>query len=305
MPKPVHALVGQDVFLQLQALRELSRSAGTDVQRIDLDGQSTVLADVLDELRSFSMFAAFKMVVIREADEFVSNYREPLEKYLGDPVEGAMLVLRLASLPANTRIARLIAAKGQVHPCSPPPDLVPWIVQHAKAAHRLAVKTDAARLLADLVGRDLGRLDNELAKLALQVGASLDVDAVRKSVSFQREQEMWDLTSALAVGDVTEAMRRWRHMLELDKNVQFRAITWLGMWLEDVRTFLVRPTAFKNAWKYKASLSKFQENARRLGAARAGRLISMLTEIDRRSKSGLGEMADNVERFILAVGSVT
>jgi len=45
----------------------------------------------------------------------------------------------------------------------------------------------------------------------------------------------------------------------------------------------------------------FFQTASNIGEAGAGRLIELLTDIDYRSKNGLGDMRDNVERFLLSV----
>src|SRR5438477_6507436 len=112
--KPIHALVGSDVFLQLETLSDLLRQAGKEVQRIDVDGETAQLGDVLDELRSFAMFAASKFVVVRDADDFVSRFREQLEDYCSQPSAGSVLVLRLSALRKDTRIYKRIVAIGQV-----------------------------------------------------------------------------------------------------------------------------------------------------------------------------------------------
>ena len=300
MLKPVYALVGADLFLQLDKLAELLRQGGRDVQRIDVEGEAAQLGEVLDELKSFAMFSSAKVVVVRNADAFITRYRESLEQYIGKASPGSTLILRVNTLPANQRIYKLIAGAGQVVDCNPPKDITGWIVNRAKSAHQLAVKPDAARALLDMIGDDLGRLDNELAKLALQTEGSVDASSIQRTVAFQREQEMWDLTNALAVGNVTDALRRWRNLIQLDPSAEFRAVTWIGMWLEDVRAFLGAPHAFKNVWKYKERLPQFKQTAQALGAAGVARLIDLLAETDLRSKSGLGDMADNVERFLIA-----
>jgi DNA polymerase-3 subunit delta len=300
--RPVHALVGADVFLQLQALRELLALAPPDVQRVDVDGETAELAAVLDELRSFAMFSSAKMVVMRNADTWISRFREPLEQYIAKPAGSSTLVLRAATLPSNTKVYKLIAAHGRLHECSPPKDLVRWITDRARRAHQLNIGTDAAGLLADFIGADLGRLDNELAKLALQTdGKPVDAESIATTVAFQREQEMWDLTNELADGQVTAAVDRWRKLMQTDPSAEFRAVTWLGMWLEDVRSYLTLGPGFRNAWKYRQRMSRFQKTAESIGKGGARRLLELLTELDYRSKSGLGEMAQNVERFLLTV----
>jgi DNA polymerase III delta subunit len=302
MLKPVYALVGDDSFLQLQKLGQILRELGLDVQRADFDGESAQLAEVLDELRSFAMFGSGKLVVVRNADEFISRYREQLEDFLADPPQTATLVLRVASLPGNQRIAKLIAKVGAVDKCDPPADLRRWIVDHARSIHKITVAPDAAALLAEHIGADLGRLDNEMAKLALQVeSGKVSADDVR-GVAFQREQEMWDMTNDLAAGCPLEALRRWRRMCQLDSSVEFRAVTWLTMWLEDMRQLLAGNVG-KLGWKYKDRLPQAKTTAQQLGRTGIDRAIDALAEIDQRTKSGFGGAAENVERFILSLGA--
>ncbi|MCY2954946.1 MAG: DNA polymerase III subunit delta [Planctomycetota bacterium] len=309
MLKPVYALVGTDLFLQLDALAELLRAAPPDVQRIDVEGETAQLADVLDELRSFAMFSSRKIVIIRDADDFVSRFRQSLENYVAKPTAESSLVLRLSSLPSNQRIHKAIAAIGQIHNCNPPKDVAGWIMQRARGTHKLSLDPDAAAVLFDLIGNDLGRLDNELAKLALQTQGTVDASAIEQTVSFQREQEMWHLTDALGVGNISEALRRWRHLVQLDSSAEFRAVTWLCIWLEKVRKALIMKKQGKNEFAiardlkiWPASQQKaFFQTAAAIGEAGAARLINLLADIDYRSKSGLGEMADNVERFLLSV----
>ena len=313
MLKPVYALVGRDLFLQLDALARLMREASADTARIDLDGDNAQLSDVLDELRTFSMFAGAKLVVVRNADDFVSRYREPLEGYLSNS-SGASgtLVLRLDSLPANQRIYKLIAKAGQVVDCKPPKDLVGWVIDRGKKAHRVTVPRDAAQTLVELIGDDLGRLDNELAKLAISaVDARIDAKSIAGNVSFQREQEMWTLTNDLSAGRSAQAVERWRQLIQTDPSTEFRAITWLTIWLEKVRKALSMQRAGINRTQIASDLkiwprdaqSAFFDTATTLGEQGAGQLIELLAEVDYQSKSGVGDMATNVERFLLTVAA--
>jgi len=306
----VYALVGDDAFLQLAALGEVAARMPADAQRIDADGERAELAEALDELRSFAMFGGGKLVVVRNADAFVTRFREQLENYLGQPSDSATLVLRLCSLPANQRIYKLIVKVGEVVKCEPPKDLAGWVMARGREAHGLAVAPDAARMLADLIGGDLGRLDNELAKLALMVdGGKLSAKDVAGTVSFQREQQMWDMTNELAAGRAGEALRKWRQLVQLDSSAEFRAVTWLAMWLENVRKALAMKKAGMNPFTIAQQLriwprelqQPFFKTAEALGEGGVARGLDLLAEIDRQSKSGVGDAASNVERFLLSI----
>src|SRR5277367_5760317 len=118
MAKPVYALVGADGLLQQEALVGIVREIGSDAQRVDADGETAELADVLDELRSFAMFGGGgKVVAVRNGDEFVSRFREQLEDYVAKPSDSATLVLRLESLPSNQRIYKAISKMGKIVAC--------------------------------------------------------------------------------------------------------------------------------------------------------------------------------------------
>ncbi|MGN6506467.1 MAG: DNA polymerase III subunit delta [Tepidisphaeraceae bacterium] len=310
---PVIALVGDDAFLQIEAIRRIAAALGKDAQRIDFDGDTASVADVLDEVRSFSMFAGSKMVVVRHAEEFISRHRDSMEEYVAAPVDSATLVLRCKTLPGNQRISKLIAKHGQVESCEPPKDkdLPRWIIDRAKTTHKIGIDPGAAQLMADLVGGDLGRLDNELAKLALMVEGKVTEADVGKSVTFQREQEMWHMTDELTAGRIDKALQRWRHLVTSDPSTEFRAVTWLAIWLEKAVKALRLKKQKMNPFAIAKELRIWPANnvdsllrtADNLGEAGLRRALDLLADLDHRGKTGLGEASDNVERFMLSLAT--
>jgi len=300
---PVYALVGSESFLQMEALREVLASLGKSVQRIDVEGESAALATVLDELRSYAMFGGSKLVIVRDADAFITQFRSQLEDYVEAPSDSGTLVLRVSALPKSQRIYKFIDKLGGIVPCEPlkQAQLPKWLIDRAKQAHQMKLMPEAAALLAEMIGDDLVKLDSELAKLALMSDdQTIDTKLVGGGVVYQREREMYELTNALATGNATEALRRWRQLVQADASAEFRATTWLGMWLEDVRNVLIGNTE-KLAWKYRDNMAKFVTNAKSLGPAGLRRTLDLLAEIDRQSKSGVGNAAENIERFILSL----
>ena len=311
MAKTVYALVGADGLLQQEALAGIVREFGADVQRMDVDGETAELADVLDELRSFAMFGSAKVVAVRNADEFISRFREQLEDYVAKPSDSATLVLRLASLPSNQRIYKAISKTGEIVACQAPKDLKGWIVKRGQSNHKLTISAEAAELLADLIGDDLGRIDNELGKLGLMSGNSrISAEDIGQSVAFQREREMWDLTNALGGGDPAEAVRRWRQLVSGDSSAEFRAVAWLCIWLENVRKALGMIKNGDNAFTIGQALriwprdvqQKFVDTVKLLGDEGRKRAVDLLAEIDYQTKTGVGNAAENVERFLVSLG---
>lgn len=315
---PVYVLVGTDSFLQQQSMEAILEGRDEAVQRIDIDGPSAEPAEVFDELRSFAMFGGSRIVVVRDADEFITRNRESLEAFLQSFGAGAdsgnVLVLRCGSFPKTTRLYKLIQKIGRVIAAEPPSarELPRWIIHQGKTVHGIAVAPDAAALLADLIGVDLGSLDNELAKLALQAeNGRVTPDMIAGGVAFRREQEMWSMTDHLAAGRPQEALRTWRQLLATDNSAEFRAVTWLAIWLEKSIGALRLAKQGRNAFAIARELRIWPADnaeglirtARSLGESRLRRLTDRLAEIDYRTKTGLGDATRAVEDFILRAGA--
>jgi len=314
MPKPVYILVGSDSFLQLRNLAQILAEFPVDVQRFDYDGDRAELVTVLDELRGFAMFGIAKVVIIRDADQFIDRFREPLEKYLAsNETPAGSLVLRMNSMDSRLKVSKLLAKVGQVIKCISPKtyELPAWISEQARSGHRIKIAFDAAKRLAELIGEDLGRLDNELGKLALSAqGGIITIHDVELSVAFQCEQEMWHMTGEIGSGRVAAALSRWRLLTTLDRSAEFRAVTWLGIWLEKVRKAL----QMEHEGQSQATISRdlriyppnevplFMRTAHKLGQRGVAQAIDMLVALDRNIKSGLGDGVNNVERFLIEAG---
>ncbi len=219
-PKPVYVLHGDDAYLRDAHRREIvERVVGDADPQICVtafDGDAE-LADVLDELRTLPFLAPRRLVVVREADAFVSTHRDALERFFQAPPAAASLLLLVGSWRSNTRLAKLVAKIGEAVDCSVPKkgNLARWLAKAAdKRGKRIA--PDAAGLLAEWVGRDLAALDAEIEKLSLYVGERQEItlaDVGELSASTSGPAA-FALTNAITDGDPAAALRALGGMLQ-------------------------------------------------------------------------------------------
>jgi DNA polymerase-3 subunit delta len=307
---PVYALVGPEPYLQGEALRRVVAMAGEDAQRVDVEGPQATPGEVFDELRSPAMFGGRRVVVVREADAFVSNHRASLEDYLKTPAPENVLVLRCGTLPKNQNVYKLAAKAGEVIDCQPPkglPAVAKWAIKQAKQTHQLTVDPAAADLLADALGGDLGAIDNELAKLALRLdGGKVKAEDVAGGVAFRREQQMWTMTDRLTAGDAAGAVTIWRQLTATDASAEFRAVTWLALWLDKagraqaMRRDGQRPFDIAKelkVWPAK-NIDPLLRSAEAMGAAGLRRATDRLAELDYQVKTGRAEAKRACEAFL-------
>ena len=109
----------------------------------------------------------------------------------------------------------------------------------------------------------------------------------------------------------TAALKRWRQLVQMDSSAEFRAVTWLGIWLEKAIKALAMKKQGSDAFSIARELkiwpaekgTALVATASKLGENGLARSLDLLVEVDHQSKSGVGDAAENVERFLLTVGS--
>src|SRR4029079_698927 len=132
------AVYGDDAFLKGEVLSTLRRSLLSGADRefglSIFSGREVQLRDVRDALSSVSLFGdGQRLVIVEDADSFVSDHRPELEDYVARPAKG-VLVLDVKTWPSNTRLAKAIAASGLAIDCGSPKErqIKSWLTQHAK-----------------------------------------------------------------------------------------------------------------------------------------------------------------------------
>lgn len=211
--RPVYALFGDDPFLKAEARQAiLARLVGDDDSPAlsRFVGDAASLADVLDELRTLPFLSPRRIVVVESADGFISAHRRELEGYVESPSSTGVLVLEVRLWAGNTKLAKLVEKTGAAYECKgmAERDLARWLVKMAEVRHQTRLEADAARLLVELVGNELGVLVAEVAKLATAVAAKGRIEApdVARNVRAGRIETIWNVLEAATTGDAARAV---------------------------------------------------------------------------------------------------
>jgi DNA polymerase III subunit delta len=215
----VCAVFGADAYLKSAVIVALRRQAlgGTDADEFSLTtltGRETQFSELIDALAAVSLFGGGdrRVVIVEDADSFVTQSRSQLEDYVARPYQHGVLILDVSTWPSNTRLAKAVAAAGLAIDCKPPSErqVKTWLTARAKTEHNVRIDAAAVDALLELVPPDLGILEQELAKLALAVGddRTIDTTLIRENVGGWRARAVWDLVDAAADGRVADALEQ-------------------------------------------------------------------------------------------------
>jgi DNA polymerase-3 subunit delta len=298
-PRPVCVAYGDDLFLRRQVLLGIRRAVlGEDEGDFSLtafEGASAELRDVVEELDTMAMFGAQRLVVVEEADEFVSRYREALEGYVAKAGRGGILLLDVKTWPATTRLYKAIDAQGLAIDCSAPAAarLKRWLGDWAKQAHEVQLSLHAAEMLVELVEPELGLLDQELAKLALLAAdKKITPELIQKYVGGWRAKTTWEMLDLALDGNVPEAMRQIDRLLasgevpigllgQISSSLRrLAAATRLILRSEAAGRKVAVGSALQQAGVKPFVVQKAERQLRRLGRQRGSQLYRWLLETD-------------------------
>jgi len=211
--QPVYVLAGDEDFLKRQcrdAILALTLGDADPAFAVAVyPGEKLDFSAVRNDLDTLPFLSPARVVVVEAADPFVTAHREALEKYVAKPSKIGVLVLDVKSFPETTKLAKALPDAAKLN-CKALPafKLAGWATGWAKARHGKTLNPDAAALLVELVGPQMGLLDQELGKLAVAVGPKPEIgpDDVDRLVGRSRAANVFRIMDAVGEGKPAEAL---------------------------------------------------------------------------------------------------
>ena len=173
---------------------------------------SDVDADtVITAARRFPMMAERQLVVVKEAQQMKSL--EELAVYCEQPLDSTVLVILMHGASADKRRAlyKAVLKTGVVVESVPLRDYeVPrWIASYYEE-NGLRIHPEAAALMAECTGADLGKIAVETEKLRKNLPegtVEIGVADVEKNIGFSRQYSIFELTKCLSFRDAPGALK--------------------------------------------------------------------------------------------------
>ncbi len=253
-------------------------------------GKDSEFRTVRDEVQTVSMFTPSKLVVVENADEFVSANRPQLETFVDKPVGKSKLVLEVKKWPGNTKLAKKVAKVGLAVECSELTGgrLSSWLVKQAKEEYEKHLTRDAAQLIVELAGTGMGLLDQELQKLTSYVGErdKIGAEDVRTLVGGWKAETTWTMINAVRDGQTDLALNCLQKLMHAGEapqkilggmNYVFKKI---ALATELSRQGKPLPAALKDAGVFYKEIDDVERYLRRIRRPRAERILNRLARAD-------------------------
>ncbi|KIH77374.1 DNA polymerase III, delta subunit [Geoalkalibacter ferrihydriticus] len=214
-------LHGEETFLLERAYHEVVEKV-LDVQGRDFNfevftGRETSPETILDACRTLPVFAARRLVVVKDAHLLTAVDLARFLPYLKDPVPETVLLFMGRGIDGRLSFFRDFKKKGTLVEFRRLYDnQVPTFIKEQVRINGKSFTEDALALFCRRMGSDLGEIQAELNKLCTYVDERtlIDVEDVRQIISDTRAESVFDLINAIGRRRPAEALRLLGRMLD-------------------------------------------------------------------------------------------
>jgi DNA polymerase-3 subunit delta len=223
--RPVYFLYGKEPYFIDTITDYIEKNVLTEPERAFnqtvLYGKEVDHLAVIDTARRYPMGASHQVVIIKEAQEM--QQLKDLQSYIEKPLESTILVIayKHKQINLNTKFGKALKKHALVFQSRPLYDnQVPdWIHSYLKRK-KLEISPGAGSLIAEYLGTELGKVANELNKLAinLEPGTEVSEKHIEAYIGISKDYNIFELQRALAGRDILKANRIVNYFAANPKN---------------------------------------------------------------------------------------
>ncbi len=277
----------------------------------NFDGEKVSYPEVADELLTLPFLSQYRLVVISDADKFITANRDKLEAYLEKPSPTGVLLMMVKSFPATTRLAKKAEKIGWVQKYEELKrhELPRFVADYAKSEYKLTIKQSAVDLLISLTGDSSGQLMNEIDKIGTYLSGTSSKEITGHEIELlvgnNRQYDAFNVIDAISNSNTANALELLDQMLNKNRDAEFSvvgAFAWYFRKLYTARVLyskrmppmeIIRSVGI---WNNKEA---FMNLVSRVSGKDVALALQRLADIDHASKSGGGTVKAGLEKFIV------
>lgn len=212
--KPVYWLEGEEPFFIDQVVNyaehHILSEAEAGFNLTVFYGKDADWASVVNACMRYPMFAERQVVLLKEAQQMRDI--EKLEGYIDNPLRSTIFVVsyKEKKVDGRSKLAKLLKTKGELLTTKKMyENQLPEWAGNMIQQHGLSISQKALFLLVDHIGNDLSRMQNEIEKLAVNLGTRKNIteDDIENYIGVSKEFNVFELQSAIAQKDLSKAIR--------------------------------------------------------------------------------------------------
>lgn len=212
--KPIYWLEGEEPYFIDQIIdyaeHNILQESEAGFNLTVFYGRDADWAAVVNACRRYPMFAERQVVLLKEAQNMKDI--DKLEGYIENPLSSTVFVVSYKDkkVDGRSKLSKTLKQKGELFTTKKiyESQLPDWTTQMI-LQHGLTINQKALLLLVDHIGNDLSRIQNEIEKLAVNLGIrkAITEDDIENYIGISKEFNVFEMQDAIAKKNFSKAIR--------------------------------------------------------------------------------------------------
>ena len=211
--KPIYWLEGEEEYAIDKVINYAEKKILTEAESsFNLSifyGKDANWPDIVNACRRYPVNTEKQVVLLKEA-QHMKEY-EKLESYMEKPSSTTIFVVSYKDkkLDARKKFTKFVKSNGELLTTKKMYDnKLPEWTQELIQSKNLSITAKGLVLIVNHIGNDLVRIDNEIEKLAINLGKRTQIteDDIEKYIGVSKEYNFFELQSALAKKDLVKCL---------------------------------------------------------------------------------------------------
>lgn len=213
--RPIYWLEGEESFFIDQVMdyaeKNILSEAESAFNLTIFYGRDAHWADVVNACRRYPVFAERQVVLLKEA-QGLKDIEDKLAGYVENPLPSTIFIVgyKDKKVDGRKKFAKLLKDKGELITTKMLYDnqLPDWVAKMVQS-RGFSIDPKAILLLVENIGNDLGRIWNEIGKVAINLGTrkNITLDDIEEFVGISKEYNALELQSALTQRNLTRSLQ--------------------------------------------------------------------------------------------------
>lgn len=311
--RPVYFLMGEEAYFIDEISKYIAHHVLTDVEKefnqSIVYGRDLDVATLLSYAKRFPMMSNYQVVIVKEAQDLKNlvpdgrvkdekGAKHPMEAYFENPLKSTILVLcyKYKTIDKRKTYAKSIEKHGVLFTSALLyDDKLPAWIENYLVKQNYTISPEAAVMLAEYLGADLGKIANELSKLAINVAQGTQITPlhIEQNIGISKDFNVFELQRALGEKDEYKCFQIVNHFSANPKeNPIQKTIPALYSFFSKILMYHYAPDKSRSGICSALSINPFfypqyQSASKTFGVKKTRQTIALLRKYDLMSK-GVG-----------------
>lgn len=222
---PVYLLMGEEPYyidkiceyLEAHLLSEEEKGFNQTV----VYGRDVSIDDIVSSAKRYPMMAERQLIIVKEAQD-LSRTIDQLAPYCENPTPTTVLVVcyKYKNADKRQKLYKNIKQKGVVFQSDKLKDRqMPVWIERVVKGKGFSIEPKAVHMLYEFLGNDLGKISNELSKLAvvLPKGTRITPKHIEDNIGFSKDFNVFELRNAIGAYNKAKAFEIAKYFAENPK----------------------------------------------------------------------------------------